>query len=166
LTPFEIERALALVDPAGLIGMGAPLDEYSHEAFNIHQIVGDEFTDLEFEQAYLDVMTGSFTTKFFQGFKTSEDPSILIYLRDGIDPSMRFYRGAMYRVRNRSAKPPVVFEIAQQSVKSGDVITCLGRNDKHNGNSILFFLVNGYVVKDEFVGLEEFRLRWFFEEVK
>lgn len=142
--------------------MGAPLDEYSHEAFNIHQIVGDEFSDLEFEQAYLDVMTGSFTTKFFQRFKSGEDPSILIYLRDGIDPHMRFYWGSTYRALQFGY--PI--QIDKHDLRSGDVVTCLRRNDKRNGESVVFFLVNGIVIRKEFTEHDEFRLRWFFEEVK
>lgn len=167
MSALKIERMLALIDPVGLIKMGAPVDEYSTEATNIHRLLRDDFTDSELLEAYLDAMHASFTPKIFKGFKNNDDRSIIHYVRDGVDPSMKFDEGQTYRVLDRPLGASLFLKLLGRSLRSSEIITCVGRTENvYSGHSMVMVLMEGSLHKAEISFVDEYRARWFFEEVK
>lgn len=161
----NIERAIALVDPLGLIHMGAPFDEYESEARNIYEIVGESFSDDKFLHSYLEVIRASFGPTAFTRFQVGEREQLLAALHDEVDPTTSFVAGQNYRVAPHSLRGAI--EIKQQPLVSGEIITCVSRQcaASSNGRDV-FLMIRGTVycqTADDHI--DEARTRWYFEEV-
>jgi len=160
----KIERAIALVDPMGLIHMGAPFDEYCSEAREIASILKDGFTDADFLETYLNVMSGSFG-KSMTRLNKNEGDDLLHFLRERVVVQQRFRVGDSYKVRNAAFSGAIEFQ--RQPLKSGEIVTCVGhRSIAGTKDSYVSLMIRGQVFRRQMSHLDESRSRWFLEEVE
>jgi len=164
VTPDKIERAIALVDPMGLIHMGAPFDEYCSEAREIATILKGNFTDEDFLEAYLNIMNGSFGNSMVR-LKNGERDNLIHFLREDVDVKQKFRLGNSYKVKDC---PPFAgaIEIQRQTLVAGEIVTCVGRKSvPSTSDSHVFLMIRGQIFREQMKSIGESRSRWFLEEV-
>lgn len=160
---FRIERAIALVDPMGLLKIGAPLDEYSSESHAIWSMLPASFSRSDFFKVYNKVMKES-----FGGVSCKLSPRdaecMFRLIVDEVDALMKFYRGDIYQVTRNEHVSACVY-IYEIPLRAGDFLTVLDRRERSNRVELSFLLNSQVVCKNMDTG-EEARMRWFFEEVR
>lgn len=166
---LRIERAIALLDPAGLICMGAPLEEYSSEAFEIFEVLKNRNFDEDFFlETYLKVMQKSFGNSTFDQLIDGEKDILLDVLLNELDANQEFIVGTTYKVVSRSfGIPELEFHFAGNLFSSGDVVSCVYNDFIPGIGKCIYLLTNGAVIcATELSKFSEARARWFFEEVE
>jgi hypothetical protein len=160
---LKLERALVLVDPMGLIAMGAPFDEYSSEAEAVLRILGEVFSPEDLVDAITSVLNASFNGSFDKAHPDERKNLTDFYFED-INPAMRFHWGDTYKVIERQGVFPTL-DLHGRKIRSGDIVTCLNREDFLTSARVAL-MVDGEIQHHELSTVEEARMRWFFDEVE
>lgn len=161
LSVLQIERALVLMDPIGLIRMGAPLDEYSPEAEEIYRSIRSNFSD----DQILEVLNKTIKKNFGVTPKLSYDQQKLFIslLKRNAGLQNTFFPGKLYNVTSFS-EFIVRFEFGRLNLFEKDYLLCLDKTSGISKKNVIFLTKVGIIEKTMEV-LEEIRFRWFFEEI-
>lgn len=157
---LRIERALALSDPMGLIRMGAPIDEYSSEAYSASAALVPNFNETQFVQSVKNALTESFG-KVAATFDDRKIYQLLNFFYDSRNPMLQFISGSVYRA---NAFETISFD--GTLIRGGSIMTLIDRFAHSSGESILLFHMEDRVVHYQMSDLAEMRLRWLFDEVQ
>lgn len=166
---LALERVISLCDEMDLFVSGCPLDEYAGEAIRLYekvQIAENLPITNSLHKMYEQVMLSSFG-QFKTEISAEEFESSACDLQKSCQV---FSKGKIYKFSNSLRKKNILhltgMDGRTRKFSDGDILYCVSRKLDEFGRSYVGCLVNGdfftffYRLQED-----EFRTRWFFDEV-